>query len=77
MQIKLRVVKLTQNEDGTVTTKLQPELIGGVEGSFASGELFVTVPSQEHQPAELVYGAEINSDLETFMEKIVEEPTND
>lgn len=75
MQVKLRVVKITQNEDGTVSTKLQPELIGGVEGAYTSGELFITVPNQEAQPSVLTYGAEINSDVEEFVEKVAEETT--
>ena len=73
MQVKLKVTRMTFNEDGTITTKLAPELIGGVTGAYASGDLFVTVPSFADQPAELAYGAELNSDLQAFVE-IVPEP---
>ena len=65
MQIKLRVAKITQNEDGTVTTKLCPEVIGE---AALSGALFITVPSQDVQPEALVYGAELNSDLTPFVD---------
>ncbi|CCO08280.1 hypothetical protein [Desulforamulus hydrothermalis] len=74
MQIKLKAVKITHNEDGTVSTKLQPELIGGVEGSYTSGELFITVPNAELQPPTLTHGAELDSNLKPFVEA-VEEPT--
>lgn len=76
MQIKLIVKKIVQNEDGTVSTKFAPELIGAVEGAYASGELFITLPNIENQPVEIVYSAELNSDLGEFVEiiEIPEEP---
>jgi hypothetical protein len=76
MQIKLKVVRLTQNEDGTITTKFQPELVGAIGGEVVSGNLFITVPNQDVQPEILVYNVEVNSDLEVFVEKVevVEEP---
>lgn len=69
MQIELVVKKITQNEDGTVTTKLVPELVGvDFVGAKISGELFINVPSQDTQPETLVYGAELNSDLTPFVD---------
>ena len=65
MQIKLRVAKITQNEDGTVTTKLSPEVVGE---AALSGALFITVSSQDAQPEFVVYGAELNSDLTPFVD---------
>ncbi|ATW24183.1 hypothetical protein [Candidatus Formimonas warabiya] len=74
MQIKLKVAKITYNEDGTVTTKLTTELAGAVEGATPSGALFITVPSQADQPESLTYGAELNSDLAPFVDLTPPEP---